>query len=267
MSNPPLFNHRARKRFGQNFLQDQGVINAIVRAIGPRDGDNLIEIGPGKGAITALLLEHCERLKVIELDRDLIPGLLAQFVKYRDFKIHQADALSFDFATLATPNDPLRIVGNLPYNISTPLIFHLLSYRHIVADMHFMLQKEVVERLAAGAGDKNYGRLSIMAQYYCEVENLFEVPPECFDPAPKVDSAIVRLTPYKVLPLQARNLNRLEVLVKTAFSQRRKTLRNSLKTLAIDFDHIDVEIDLAQRAENLSLEDYVKLSNAIWPEG
>lgn len=266
MKRAPSFQHQAKKRFGQNFLQDQGVINSIVRAVHPKASDNLVEIGPGQGAITSLLVEECPTLQVIELDKDLIPGLLAQFAKYRDFTIHQTDALNFDFSTLYREQKPLRIVGNLPYNISTPLIFHLLSFREQVQDMHFMLQKEVVERLAALPGDKNYGRLSIMAQYYCAVENLFAVPPECFYPAPKVDSAIVRLTPYPSLPLEARNLARMETLVKTAFAQRRKTLRNSLKNLAIDFEAIDVKIDLTQRAENLSLADYVNLSNAIWPD-
>ena len=257
--------HKARKRFGQNFLVDERLIHRIVRRIAPRADDNLIEIGPGKGAITGLLLEHCETLNVIELDRDLIPILLAQFAKYTEFNIHQTDALKFDFATLWRDQAPLRIVGNLPYNISTPLIFHLLSYQEKVQDMHFMLQKEVVQRLAAVPGDKNYGRLSIMAQYYCSVENLFEVPPESFQPAPKVDSAIVRLTPHTVLPHPVHHLSKLENLVRTAFSQRRKTLRNSLKALEVNFDDNNFTIDLTKRAENLSLLDYTTLCNEIWP--
>ncbi|WP_185235529.1 16S rRNA (adenine(1518)-N(6)/adenine(1519)-N(6))-dimethyltransferase RsmA [Teredinibacter franksiae] len=264
MSRKPT-EHRARKRFGQNFLIDERLINHIVRSIAPKPDDNLVEIGPGKGAITAPLLEHCQKLNVIELDRDLIPVLLAQFAKYEDFKIHQADALKYDFANLITAGKPLRIVGNLPYNISTPLIFHLLSYQAQVKDMHFMLQKEVVERLAASAGEKNYGRLGIMAQYYCQVENLFEVPPESFSPAPKVDSAIVRLTPHTQLPHPVYHLNKLELLVRTAFSQRRKTLRNSLKSLGVNFDDNNFNIDLKKRAENLSLEDYVQLCNQLWP--
>lgn len=262
MNKPPV--HRARKRFGQNFLEDQRVINRIVRAICPRESDNLVEIGPGKGAITALLLADCPKLNVVELDRDLVPVLLAQFAKYRDFKIHQTDALSFDFSGLASAEHPLRVVGNLPYNISTPLIFHLLGFQGLIRDMHFMLQKEVVLRLAASPGDKNYGRLSIMTQYYCEVDNLFEVPPESFDPAPKVDSAVVRLTPHIKQTYTANNVERLEHLVKTAFSQRRKTLRNSLKGLGVDFSEDDINIDLNKRAENLSLEDYVNLSNHLW---
>ncbi len=263
--NTPPSGHRARKRFGQNFLIDQGVINGIVRSIRPREGDNLVEIGPGQGAITALLLDACPNLQVVELDRDLIPVLLAQFAKYRNFKIHQADALQFDFAQLATPERPLRIVGNLPYNISTPLIFRLLGYHGLIKDMHFMLQKEVVQRMAATPGDKNYGRLGLMTQYYCRVENLFEVGPECFRPIPKVDSAVVRLTPYAELPLVATDVTMLETLVKTAFQQRRKTLRNALKQLlaAYDMDNLDLGLDLTRRPETLSLEEYVTLSNLL----
>lgn len=264
MSNNLVSGHRARKRFGQNFLVDDRIINAIVRAVGPQESDNLVEIGPGQGAITGELLHACPKLNVIELDRDLVPVLLAQYAKYRDFKIHQNDALKFDFNQLCGPDkSPLRVVGNLPYNISTPLIFHLLSHQHIIRDMHFMLQKEVVERLVAGPGDKNYGRLSIMVQYHCQAENLFEVPPESFRPAPKVDSAIVRLTPHKERPFVAKCPKKLESLVRTAFSQRRKTLRNALKTLLPDINQDTMSIDLSKRAENISLEEYVNLSNQM----
>ncbi len=255
--------HKARKRFGQNFLIDQGVINSIVRSIGPRKDDNLVEIGPGQGAITALLLEACPNLNVVELDRDLIPVLLAQFANAPGFRIHQADALQFDFARLATPERPLRIVGNLPYNISTPLIFRLLGYHGMIRDMHFMLQKEVVQRMAAQPGDKNHGRLSLMTQYYCAVESLFEVGPECFRPVPKVDSAVVRLTPYKELPLVAEDIDLLETLIRTAFQQRRKTLRNALKQLLAAYPIEDVGLDLGRRPETLSLEEYVTLSNRL----
>lgn len=261
----PAQGHKARKRFGQNFLEDPGIINAIVRAIGPKESDNLIEIGPGKGAITAHLVESCPSMQVVELDRDLIPILLAQFAIHNDFRIHQTDALKFDFGQLASADRPLRVVGNLPYNISTPLIFHLLSFGELIKDMHFMLQKEVVLRLAAGPGDKNYGRLSVMTQYVCQVENLFEVPPECFDPRPKVDSAIVRLTPYKTQPFVAAQPDKLATLVKTAFAQRRKTLRNNLKNLEEEIDLEALELDLSRRAESLSLEEYVNLSNTLWP--
>ncbi|GLS25624.1 16S rRNA (adenine(1518)-N(6)/adenine(1519)-N(6))-dimethyltransferase RsmA [Marinibactrum halimedae] len=258
---PTGLQHKARKRFGQNFLHDYGVISSIVRAIGPRESDNLVEIGPGKGAITALLLEQCPNLNVIELDRDLVPILLAQFVKYPGFKIHQIDALKFDFASLATTDNPLRVVGNLPYNISTPLIFHLLSFHQRIKDMHFMLQKEVVERLAAQPGDKAYGRLSVMTQYYCDVENLFLVPPECFDPAPKVDSAIVRLTPHTNIPCPTKDIDILHKVVNVAFQQRRKTLRNALKGIVTSEQCEQLGIDASVRPEMLSLRDYVAIAD------
>lgn len=255
--------HRARKRFGQNFLVDHGVIREIVRAIHPLPNDQLVEIGPGKGAITALLADSCNHLSVIELDRDLVPWLKVKFEKHPDFRLFQADALTFDFAQIATGDAPLRIVGNLPYNISTPLIFHLLSYSHQVADMHFMLQKEVVKRMAAQPGDSAYGRLGIMVQYYCAVENLFEVPPTAFDPAPKVDSAIVRLTPYKTLPFPVDNIKMFERLVNVAFQQRRKTLRNALKQM-MPTEIIDsLPVDAGARAETLTLQTFVELSNLL----
>jgi len=193
-----------------------------------------------------------------------VPGLLAQFVSYPGFSLHQADALKFDYGALAAPGKKLRIVGNLPYNISTPLIFYLLSFKDIICDMHFMLQKEVVKRLSATPGNKSYGKLSVMAQYYCEVEELFEVPPDSFRPAPKVDSAIVRLTPHAQLPFIANDVQKLEYLVKQAFQFRRKTLRNSFKNLQSDRPVEELGLDLHQRAENLSVADYVNLSNQLW---
>lgn len=255
--------HRARKRFGQNFLIDHGVIREIVRAIHPMPEDRLVEIGPGKGAITELLADACNHLSVIELDRDLVPWLKVKFEKHPDFQLFQTDALQFDFAQLVTPDHPIRIVGNLPYNISTPLIFHLLTYSTQVADMHFMLQKEVVKRMAAKPGDSAYGRLGIMVQYYCDVEELFEVPPTAFDPAPKVDSAIVRLAPHRILPYAANNFKTLERLVNIAFQQRRKTLRNALKSLVPNELLDTLAIDANARAETLSLACFVELSNAL----
>lgn len=253
--------HQARKRFGQNFLVDQRIINHIVRSIRPQAGDNLVEIGPGKGAITALLLNACPRLNVVELDRDLIPILKASFSNFPQLVVHQADALKFDFSTLVEDKNPLRIVGNLPYNISTPLIFHLLSFRELVRDMHFMLQKEVVLRMAAQVGDNNYGRLGIMTQYFCQVEHLFDVGPECFRPVPKVESAIVRLTPHTQLPFKAQSQEALELVVRTAFSQRRKTLRNALKLVFNDQQLEDAGLNPNLRPENISLAQYVQLAN------
>lgn len=264
MSQSSPFAHKARKRFGQNFLNDQNIIDRIVRNIRPKASDRLVEIGPGQGAITRQLIDACPQLQVIELDRDLMPILLAQFAKYEDFKIHQHDALSFDFTSLMIGDQPLRIVGNLPYNISTPLIFHLLSYQDRICDMHFMLQKEVVNRLVATAGEKNYGRLSVMVQYHCEVEHLFAVPPECFDPQPKVHSAIVRLQPYDSIPHVADNFAYFSKLVNLAFQQRRKTLRNTLKQLTDSDTIASLSIDTSLRPENLSVEDYVNLSNTLY---
>lgn len=256
------FKHRARKRFGQNFLTNTHIIERIVRSIAPSVDDNLVEIGPGQGAITAPLLSVCPKLNVIEIDQDLIPILLAQFAKYNDFHIHRKDALKFDFSQLVT-DKALRIIGNLPYNISTPLIFHLLTFQDQIHDMHFMLQKEVVERLAAQENEKHYGRLSVMVQYYCEVDYLFGVPPESFDPQPKVDSAIVKLTPHKELPCIATDIDLLRKLVNLCFQQRRKTLRNSLKQLLTKEQIETLPIDTNLRPENISVAGYVELSNII----
>jgi 16S rRNA (adenine1518-N6/adenine1519-N6)-dimethyltransferase len=255
--------HRARKRFGQNFLQDLGVITAIVSAIKPRASDALIEIGPGQGAITHWLLKACPRLIAIELDRDLIPRLQSAFGRdYPDFVIHQADALTVDFSQLSNASQPLRIVGNLPYNISTPLIFHLLSFHRCILDMHFMLQKEVVERMAAKPGHGDYGRLSLMTQYFCDVESLFDVGPECFDPRPKVVSAIVRLTPKTELPLSGDDFVRFDQLIRLAFQQRRKTLHNNLKGTVSRELFEQCDIDPGARPETLSLADYLRLARA-----
>ncbi|WP_323753176.1 16S rRNA (adenine(1518)-N(6)/adenine(1519)-N(6))-dimethyltransferase RsmA [Marinobacter sp.] len=254
--------HKARKRFGQNFLHDPGVIEKIVRSISPKPDDVIVEIGPGLGAITEEILAINPRLQVVELDRDLIPVLRTKFFNYPDFKIHEADALSFDFSQLAADR-PLRIVGNLPYNISTPLIFHLLAQAGVVQDMHFMLQKEVVQRLAAVPGDNNYGRLGIMAQYFCKVQPLFEVGPGAFRPAPKVDSAIVRLVPHKELPYPAKDLNTLQSVVRTAFNARRKTLRKALGAMVTVEQLQSLDINDGLRPENLSLADYVRIADLL----
>ncbi|MEW6646472.1 MAG: 16S rRNA (adenine(1518)-N(6)/adenine(1519)-N(6))-dimethyltransferase RsmA [Pseudomonadota bacterium] len=253
--------HRARKRFGQNFLHDRHVIDRIVRAIHPKAGERLVEIGPGLGALTLPLLQAAGRLEVVELDRDLIPKLEQQCAGQGELVIHSADALKFDFCALAR-GGKLRLAGNLPYNISTPLIFHLLEQAHCIDDMHFMLQKEVVERLAAKPDTSDYGRLSVMVQYRCKVEQLFIVPPGAFTPAPKVDSAIVRLEPYAEPPVDV-DAGALERLVAQAFSQRRKTLRNTLKGL-LDAAAIEAAgIDPQRRAETLSLEEFAALARHV----
>ncbi len=263
MSQTPVPYHKARKRFGQNFLHDHGVIDKIIRSIAPRTGQHLVEIGPGQGALTADLLEGAGELDVVELDRDLIPTLNLRFGLNKNFRVNEADALKFNFASLKTDERQLRVVGNLPYNISTPLIFHLLEFQGIIKDMHFMLQKEVVLRLAAGAGEKLYGRLGIMTQYYCKVDYLFTVGPGAFKPAPKVDSAIVRLTPYETLPHPCQDVRKLEIVVKDAFSQRRKTVRNTLKK-HLSSDEIEaLGIDSSARPEVLHLADFVKIADYL----
>ncbi|MEE3169620.1 MAG: 16S rRNA (adenine(1518)-N(6)/adenine(1519)-N(6))-dimethyltransferase RsmA [Pseudomonadota bacterium] len=254
--------HQARKRFGQNFLHDPGVIERIVRSINPRPDDAIVEIGPGLGALTEEILAVNPRLQVVELDRDLIPVLRTKFFNYPEFRIHEADALKFDFSQLAADR-PLRIIGNLPYNISTPLIFHLLGQAGVVQDMHFMLQKEVVQRLAAVPGENNYGRLGIMAQYFCKVQPLFEVGPGAFRPAPKVDSAIVRLVPHATLPHPAKDLSILQSVVRTAFNARRKTLRKALGGLVSVAQLQSLGIDDGLRPENLALADYVAIADLL----
>ena len=257
--------HKARKRFGQNFLQDQGIIRRIIRGVSPRPSDHMVEIGPGLGALTEVILDEAGALDAIELDRDLIPILRTKFFNYEDkFRIFEADAMKFDFSSLQQDERPLRIIGNLPYNISTQLIFHLLQHTTCVQDMHFMLQKEVVDRLAAKPGDKLYGRLGIMAQYYCEIEPLFIVPPEAFYPIPKVDSAIVRLMPYQNKPHTALCLSTLERIVKTSFGMRRKTLCNNLKGVIEAEQLQNLDIDPTRRPETLSLPDFISIADFVY---
>jgi 16S rRNA (adenine1518-N6/adenine1519-N6)-dimethyltransferase len=252
--------HRARKRFGQHFLTDPGVIDAIVRAISPAADDSIVEIGPGHGAITEPLARSAAHLHLVELDRDLAARLQRQYRDRENVSVHEADALRFDFATLG---HRLRIVGNLPYNISTPLLFHLLRFRERIVDMHFMLQKEVVERMAAQPGSKAYGRLGIMLGCHLHVESLFDVPPEAFDPPPDVNSAVVRLDPLPPGTFAIENEFGLSSLVATAFMQRRKTLRNALKAEANTDDLEAVWIDPGLRPEQVSIEQYVALSNYL----
>ena len=255
-------NHRARKRFGQNFLHDPGVIQRIIQVIGPQPGEKLVEIGPGQGAITLPLLKACHQLHVVELDRDLIAPLAQQAAGVGELVIHQNDALRFDFSSLAD-GQRLRIVGNLPYNISTPLLFHLLSQSGSIQDMHFMLQKEVVDRMAASPGGSDYGRLSVMIQYHCQVQPLFRIGPGAFNPAPKVDSAFVRLTPWTTRPVTVDDYEQFKNLVRQAFSQRRKTLRNTLKTLLDENAIRAAGVDPGIRPENVTLEQYAALAGKL----
>ncbi|HYO28106.1 MAG TPA: 16S rRNA (adenine(1518)-N(6)/adenine(1519)-N(6))-dimethyltransferase RsmA [Azonexus sp.] len=251
--------HIPRRRFGQNFLVDSGIINAIVSAIDPQRGDTVVEIGPGLGAITEPLLARLDHLHVVEIDRDLIARLKKQHPPAR-MTIHEGDALAFNFASIG--ND-LRLVGNLPYNISTPLLFHLAEYVGIVRDMHFMLQKEVVERMVALPGESDFSRISVMLQYRFHLEWLIDVPPESFDPPPKVQSAVVRLIPREASELHAKSQEKLSQVVQTAFSQRRKMLRNTLKGTLSDAGFSELGIDPTRRAEDLTVDDYVRIANHL----
>ena len=260
---PSFSKHQPRKRFGQNFLEDPAIIDNIVSSIAPQPTDLMVEIGPGLGAITEQLVDHVGQLAVVELDRDLIPNLKISFATRKNFHIYEGDALKFDYQRIPAElgGEQMRIVGNLPYNISTPLLFHLIEHSTQIVDMHFMLQKEVVDRLAAGVGDSAYGRLGIMMQYHCKVEPLFLVPPTAFNPPPKVDSAIVRLVPHREKPVVTQCPKTLNKIVTTAFTQRRKTIRNALKSLADDALLEAAGIRPEHRPEQVTLAQYAKLTD------
>ncbi len=251
---------RARKRFGQHFLHDPHYVERIVSAVAPRPEDVLVEIGPGRGAITAPLARSGARLTAIEVDRDLAAWLRERFANEDNVTIVEADALAFDLASLGAD---LRVVGNLPYNISTPLLFRMIEVRQVLRDLHFMLQKEVVDRMAAGPGSKAYGRLTVMLGCYMSVETLFDVPPGAFTPPPKVTSAVVRLRPRPAGELPIADKAGLSRIVKQAFGQRRKTLRNALKG-AVRPEQLEAAgIDPGGRAETVPIEAWVRLSNAL----
>ncbi len=254
--------HRPRKRFGQHFLHDRNVIDRILRAIDPQPGQNLLEIGPGQGALTYPLLQRCDRLIAIELDRDLVPILEQHAAGLGQLEVINADILKFELRSIAT-REKFRLVGNLPYNISTPLMFHLLESSRLIEDMHFMVQKEVAQRIVAGAGDASYGRLSVMLQFHCNCQYLFDVAPGCFKPPPKVDSAVIRLIPLENPAQNIDDYARFSSIVQSAFSQRRKTISNSLKSI-LDRETIKAcGIDPGLRAENLDIADFAKLSRAL----
>jgi 16S rRNA (adenine1518-N6/adenine1519-N6)-dimethyltransferase len=256
--------HRARKRFGQHFLHDRGIVQRILDAFDPQPGETLVEIGPGPGALTRPLLECCTSLHVVELDRDLAARLRADF-PHEQLVVHEADALKFDFCSLVPASGGLRIIGNLPYNISTPLLFHLLDQKRCIGDMLFMLQKEVVDRMAAAPGGKDYGRLSVMIQSQLHVEKLFDVRPGAFTPPPKVDSSVVRLVPHVLPPIQVRDADAFAHVVRVAFAQRRKTLRNNLKGLMTAETLESLGIDPQRRAETLTLGEFAAITNALPP--
>jgi 16S rRNA (adenine1518-N6/adenine1519-N6)-dimethyltransferase len=259
--------HVAKKRFGQNFLTDQGIIGSLIEAISPQADDLMVEIGPGLGALTKPLMQKVKLLHVVELDRDICAWMVKDYAKQyaeQSIIIHNVDALKYDFTSLSPGlGANLRVTGNLPYNISTPILFHLLDNVAGIKDMHFMLQKEVVERMVAMPSTPAYGRLSVMLQYHLAMEYLITVPPESFDPAPKVESAFVRCVPHTSLPFVAKDEKHFAKTVLAAFGQRRKTLRNTLKGLLDDAGFAELNIDSQKRAENLSVADFVRISNHI----
>ena len=252
--------HRPRKRFGQNFLQDNQVIDAILSAIYPVAGDNIVEIGPGLGALTKPLLKSIDHLCAIEIDRDLQEKLKELPQAVDKLQIINADALTIDYSRLGTQ---LRIIGNLPYNISTPLLIRLLHFVGNIKDMHFMLQKEVVARIAATPGNKDFGRLSVMTQFFCQTDYLFDVPPSAFYPRPKVDSAVIRLTPYQTSPYPHIPFATLEKVVAKAFGMRRKTLANNLKPMINVAELQSLGIDPGKRPEQLAVKEYAQIAKFI----
>jgi 16S rRNA (adenine1518-N6/adenine1519-N6)-dimethyltransferase len=251
--------HVAKKRFGQNFLTDQSIITSLIDAINPKTEEIIVEIGPGLGALTKPLLKKINHLHVVEIDRDIVGWMQNEYAK-NTVTIHNVDALKFNFATLGKD---IRVVGNLPYNISTPILFHLLDNLAQISDMHFMLQKEVVERMVALPSTPAFGRLSVMLQYHLAMEYLITVPPEAFEPAPKVESAFVRCVPHAALPFVAKDEALFAKIVLAAFGQRRKTIRNTLKDFLSDIDFEQLQISSQLRAENLSVKDFVDISNYI----
>jgi 16S rRNA (adenine1518-N6/adenine1519-N6)-dimethyltransferase len=255
--------HVARKRFGQNFLTDAHVLSDIIDAIGPRRGDTMVEIGPGLAAMTSLLLKELDHMHVVELDRDLVARLEKSYPRER-LTVHSGDALKFDFGSIPVQEgSKLRVVGNLPYNISSPLLFHLAEFAHLVEDQHFMLQKEVVERMVAEPGTKAYSRLSVMLQWRYDMAMMFVVPPTAFDPPPQVESAIVRMVPTKrQLPADAATL---EAVVAKAFSQRRKVIRNCVAGMFTEQQLVEAGIDPGVRPETVGLEQYVALAKLLKP--
>lgn len=259
--------HRARKRFGQNFLHDQQVIDNIVSLIDPQPGQNLLEIGPGLAALTEPVAEQAGFLRVIEIDRDLADRLESHPFLGPQLEVIRGDAMLIDLQQFANANEPLRVFGNLPYNISTPLIFHLLKFSSAIQDMHFMLQKEVVNRLAAEPGSKTYGRISVVVQQACRVSSVLPVPASAFNPPPKVESAVVRLEPYQNSPTPVKDKRQLHQLCRQSFNQRRKTIRNNLKGLIDENQLQQLDIDPGARPETLSVADYCRMADWLTEQG
>lgn len=259
--------HRPRKRFGQHFLHDRRIIERLAGLIDPRPGELVVEIGPGEGALTLPLLARGARVLAVEIDRDLAAGLRARAAGHPGLEVLEADALALEIERVAAPGEPVRVAGNLPYNISSPLVFHLLQSRGRIRDMTFMLQREVVERMSAPPGGRDYGRLSVMVQAACRVERLMTVPPGAFRPPPQVHSAVVRLSPYTVPPLPMPDSRVFAELVRRAFGQRRKTLRNALRGYAEEALLRSTGLDPAMRAERVTVEQFARLAAAVAAAG
>lgn len=255
--------NRLRKRFGQHLLSNPNVITNIVKVIQPKENDTLVEIGPGRGAITIPILKKVGSLQAIELDRDIAKEVADNCKQIGELTIHQGDVLNFDFNVIANSKNPIRLFGNLPYNISTPLLFHLLKFSNLIIDMHFMLQKEVVDRIIATTGDSNYSRLSIMIQCSYKVESLFDINPNDFTPPPKVDSSFMRLIPTSDYLNKINDHSHFSKLVETAFQQRRKTIKNSLSNFATEEQLNNANIQLSQRPQEISILQYINLSNEL----
>lgn len=255
MSQPP---HRHRKRFGQHFLHDPGTLNRIHRAINPQPDEHVIEIGPGQGALTTLIVDQVRQLDAIEIDRDLADYLQRHFTQPQ-FTLHVGDALTFDYPSLLQRGS-VRVIGNLPYNISTPLLFTLYEHADLITDMHFLLQKEVVDRMTAQAGSSAYGRLSVMTQYFCQAQNLFNVANGAFTPPPKVTSSVVKLVPHRASQLTASNFRHFAFIVREAFNHRRKTIHNAIKGFVQTDTFTKLDINPNTRPQQLTLQDYIRIS-------
>lgn len=253
---------RAAKSLGQHFLRDESVITQMVAEIAPQPGEAIVEIGPGLGALTLPVLARCQAMTAIEFDTRVLDILARKAKPLGELTLIHDDVLNVDFAALSLAK-PLRLIGNLPYNLSSPILFHCLAYQAHIADMHFMLQKEVVERIVAEPGSKAYGRLGIMIQQQCETEYLFDIPPDAFDPPPKVDSAVVRLTPLAAPRWEVADAAAFAMLVRTAFGQRRKMVRKSLAQWFDGADFADLDIDPTARAENLDGSDFAALTQRM----
>ncbi len=259
----PIGDYHAKKQFGQNFLCDQGIIDSIISTINAHDDETIVEIGPGLAALTEPMCEHIRHLNVIEIDHDLADRLRHHPFIHDQLTIYNEDALTFDFTKLKEEGKKLRVYGNLPYNISTPLLFHLISFGTLIHDMHFMLQKEVVDRLIAQPGCSDYGKLSVMSQYHCKMMPFLEVPPQAFRPSPKVNSAVIRIVPYSQKPYIAEDESLLNRIAAAAFNQRRKTIANSMQEFLTGDDFSTLNLDPKLRAENITVKQYVEIANYV----